>query len=358
MRKILLLLAIVVSPVYGQSVMPSGVYSVFFPGEKSQPYQIAEPTVMGQTIVVVWSDVDTGTGVYNWSSIESQISPWWAAGKKTGLVVWYLSEGTAPVATPAYVLAQLPPTVSCTDGSGATFANIPDVLSTAFQSAYTTFLKAFFAKYGSDPRIAYIRVGMGSGGETYPRCTRTQESSYGMTQSLWQNYVESMMSTEHTFTGSVPVMVGINCYGTPCPTTNPFAFPSSVAALAVSFGWGFGSQGLQESDITSFDAGKPCGTNWCALFSEYPTSFHELQFLTGSCPNNTCSTGSPSVLIPFASARGDKVLEMNNQQLGIAFGFPSEPWSSAYATAIANFDTATSSWTPSAPTSLSVSNKG
>ena len=58
----------------------------------------------------------------------------------TGLILWALADPSGVVATPAYVLKQLPATLSCT-GAGGSQQNVPEFTSPAFESAYTTFIK-------------------------------------------------------------------------------------------------------------------------------------------------------------------------------------------------------------------------
>jgi len=84
----------------------------------SNEYLISQPHVAGNTIFVSWSAVDSGTGVMDWSTVESAVAPWWAAKKKTGLILWALADISGVVATLAYVLKQLPATLSCSGAGG------------------------------------------------------------------------------------------------------------------------------------------------------------------------------------------------------------------------------------------------
>lgn len=314
----------------------TGIFAIELPDANTtnaNSYLIPEPNVAGEVVFVIWSAVDSGNGTLDWSSVESKIGPWWSGGKTTALVVWPVSDSSTIISTPAYVLAQLPPTVDCT-----LFKNIPEFTNSAFQSAYTAFLKSFFAKYGSDPRIAYIRVGLGAGGETYPACTVEQQQSYGLTESAWQTYVDGMLAVEHSNAGSVPLVVGLNCYGTPCPSNNPYAYPANVASLAAQYGIGLGQEGLQKSDMTNYQNSQPCTVNWCGFFQQYPNApLHELQFSQPTCADNSCAIGSPIELLPFAKARGANVVELSIQDLSIAYVPPAGQYTAAYQQAIAAF---------------------
>lgn len=334
-----------VTPAASPSSFPTGVFAVLS-NNTTNGFLIPQANVAGDVDFVTWATVNPTLGVYNWQSVENNIAPWWAAGKKTGLVIWN-------VTTPSFVLAQLAPTLTCSGAPGA----VPNFTSPQFQSAYATFLAALFAKYGNDQRIAYIRVGTGGDGETYPSCTAAQAAApptgYGLTQAAWQSYTLAMMSAVHAVAGSVPIMFALSCYGTPCPNSNPYGYPTAVAALAVQYGFIFGKESLQDSDQTAYGMGQPCGANWCALFAEYPSSPHGLQFGEPTCADNDCTIGSPINLLPFASARGADFVEMvSGTDLTIAYGPTPGPYTAAYQTAITNFVTAVQPAFPPAPSNF------
>jgi uncharacterized repeat protein (TIGR03803 family) len=329
--------------------VPTGIFAVA-PNATQNTFLLPQPNVAGQVIFVAWSVVNPASGSYDWSTVETAIAPWWAGGKKTALIVWAVSDSQGSSATPSYVLEQLPPTVSCNY-----FTNVPDFTAPAFASAYSTFLAVLFAKYGSDPRIAYIRVGIGAGGETFPVCPAALEASYGLTQAAWQSYADGILAAESLLLASVPVQVGLNCYGTPCPVNNPYRFPENLAALAAQYGMGIGHEALQESDLTAWNAGLGCDSNWCALFPEYPSEFHDLQFAEPTCANGDCPVGSPIQLLPFAADRGADVVEMlAATDLTIAYGPNPGPYTLAYQQAIANFVSAVGAKAPTNRTGLHV----
>ena len=74
---------------------------------------------------------------------------------------------------------------------------------------------------------------------------------------------------------------------------------------------GFGSQGLQQSDITNYPN---CTANWCNLFAQFTgQAALELQTYLLSCPDNSCTTGSLVNLVPFAISHHATVLEIYYQ---------------------------------------------
>jgi hypothetical protein len=102
--------------------------------------------------------------------------------------------------------------------------------------------------------------------------------------------------------------------------TNPdYSIPDSIAALAVANGIGFGSQGLQETDITSYNAGRPCGVDWCNLFNLYAGRVPlELQTLFASDPTGA-GVGSLTDLLPFGVQRHARNFEIYYSDWLIAF---------------------------------------
>jgi len=354
MRKILLFSILLLITLFGSEARaqyPTGVYAVT-PDSTANGYLLSQANVKGQVIFVPWSTIDNGSGTLDWSTVETAIAPWAGAGKKTALVIWGVTADNLSVtAAPSYVLNQLPAMVSCAVNTGTGYA--PNFTNPIFISAYSGFLNATIARYGSDSRIGFIRVGLGAGGEIFPPCKSQEESTYGLTQAGYQSYLETMIGNVPP--GSNPVQVGVDCYGGNCNSTT-IALSNNIAAYAVGARWGIGKESLQDSDITAWNSGQPCDANWCAQFAEYPTAFHDLQFAVPTCPDGNCAVGSPVTLLPFAATRDAQVVEMAQPDYCIAYGPScSGTYTAAYDAAIAAFDAAAgSTWTPSAPTNFQV----
>jgi hypothetical protein len=136
-------------------------------------------------------------------------------------------------------------------------------------------------------------------------------------------------------------------------------YPDTEAADAVADDFGFGTNGLQQSDTTA--TAVPCDADWCALFSQYASTEYNgkpitlsLQTLQWSDPTGAQQTGSLTVLLPFAATHGCNNLELYQADVALAFdaanycSYPhsnctsgtsaySSSDSSAYETAIQNF---------------------
>ncbi len=301
-----------------------------------QTYLMNNPVVTGANLAVEWGMIDQGPGAseqYDWTSIDSQIAPWVAAGKKVNLIVWANSDSgsttcsngtnntTGNCAIPAYVWSALGSanyTVCSTQYGNQQMPNYLD--RDAFQIPYQQFMAATIQHYGSDANIGYIRFGLGHGGESFPvtgwntagtACANSY-AAWGTTVSTWESYLSTMLNYESTLQSDTQLMVGITPMGVPDTQV-----PDFLAPLAVPMGIGFGSQGLQQSDITDYPN---CTADWCNLFATYNKQVPlELQTYMQSCPQNNCTTGSLVNLVPFAVSHNASVLELYYQDWLLAF---------------------------------------
>jgi hypothetical protein len=309
-----------------------------------QTYLMSNPIVTGANLAVEWGMIDQGPNSgaqYDWSSIDSQIAPWVAAGKKVNLIVWANSDSgsttcsngttnpTGNCAIPTYVWSALGSSnyTSCITQYGN--QQIPNYLDReAFQIPYQQFMAATIQKYGSNSNIGYIRFGLGHGGESFPVTGWNTSGSacgdafaaWGTTISTWESYLSTMLNFEATLQSGTQLMVGVTPMGVPDTQV-----PDFLAPLAVPMGIGFGSQGLQQSDITNYPN---CTADWCNLFAKYNRQVPlELQTYLQSCPQNNCTTGSLVNLVPFAVSHNASVLEIYYQDWLLAF----DPSSSGYS---------------------------
>ena len=321
---------------------PHGIFVLQFPNADTKPltkYIMNQPTVCGADIFVVWRTVDSGNGQYNWPSVDALINPWIAAGKSVNLIVWGVSDTVPNDATPDYVLKSSGyQSVSCTDQGSRSYP-FPVYYSLGYKNNYKTFIQALLTRYGSNPYIGYIRFGLAQGGEANPSCVPQLLQLGGYSQSqfdtVWQSYVAEMTLFQQTVLApiqaqgpSIQLMAALNGF------PNNGGTPDFEAQNAVSLGFGFGSQGLQLSDISNFNSGQPCGSDWCDNFVQFVGQVPlELQTLSASDPTNaTGGTGSLPVLLPFAVGLRAQILELYISDLQIAYD-PTSPHYSRYSLA-------------------------
>jgi hypothetical protein len=347
---------------------------VLFPGQQDgvdsaaiQQYLINNSQVaLGATLVVQWSSVDSdgNPGNYDWSYPDSQILPWKSAGKKVNLDVWANSDGSGATcgtpgkfgtdgvgncAIPTYVWTALGPSnyVTCNPGNSNGPQQMPNYFSSAFQVNYKTFIKQLIQHYSSDSSIGYIRIGLGRGGETIPvadwdntseACGTSYVNTWGYSVSSWDsNYLQPMLQYEGSLQSPKQLMVGVTSMGSNSGSQNA----DFAAHVAAPLGIGIGSQGWQLSDMSNPPGS--CSSDWCNLFTLYPSVPHQLQTYGLSCPpsDSACTgaqaaTGSLLVLLPFAVANHATIIELYYRDWLTGFD-PSFPgYSSAYSIAIEN----------------------
>jgi hypothetical protein len=253
-------------------------------------YLVSNPDVCGAAVFVSWQQVDRGPGAnprYDWSSVQSAIAPWEAAGKTVNLIVWGASEGgTLQRSTPPWVQSQVQ-MISC-DKTAPT----PVYWQPGYANNWRTFIAATVNQFASDPHIGYLRFGLGTGGEGLasagtktPNCL-AQWNAAGY-QTAWPAYVAQLITFEASLHSSHQLMVAIN-------TFDAMPAPMSVAQEASQNGIGFGMEGLQASDAAAISAGQPCGeSNWCAVFNRFAGTVPlHLQTLYQTDPSGAPATGS------------------------------------------------------------------
>jgi len=333
---------------------------LLFPGASGDPHygDIASvlynnSTVTGATIAVEWSSADNGTGTYDWTYADTQIQPWVNAGKKANLVFWanadssssicnsagqFGQNGTGNCAIPAYVWTALSSAnyTQCTSQYGT--QQIPNYFASAFQNNYRNFISAAVQRYGSNSHVGYIRFGLGHGGETLPvagwnntstACGQAFVSTWGYTVSNWENYLQTMLNYEGSLNSPRQLMVGITPMGVPNTQV-----PDFIAPVAVPNHIGFGSQGLEHSDVTNYPN---CTADWCNLFNQYTGQIPlELQTLGQSCPTGSsgCTTqqqqtGDLTELLPFAVSHHTTIFEIYFQDWLVAYD-PNYPGNAQY----------------------------
>jgi hypothetical protein len=222
---------------------------------------------------------------------------------------------------------------SCGYGVSGTDTGFPAATEAAFYVAYQNFINEVLTQYSSTsalaPYIGYIRFGLSAGGEVYPFCEGTGHYS----QSDWLTYVSNMDSYESGVNSGlspkIQLMTSINQTNFP----SNYTYPDDEAGYAITNGIGFGSQGLQQGDISSTT---PCPTqsstsDWCYLFyyPSVPTVPLELQttllsdpaFASGGTitPGTPSQTGSLSQIIPYAVANHAEIFELYAYDMLYAF---------------------------------------
>ncbi len=313
----------------------------------------SQAPVSGATFQVEWSAIDNGSGTYDWTYPDGEIGLL-TSSEKANFIFWANADSSSDdcssqgqfgdpsagnCAIPSYVWTALAATgdyTVCTPSNANGPQRIPNYFALAFQTNYQNFIKAAIAHYASNSQVGYIRFGLGRGGETIPvgdwdsgdACSQ-QFAAWGLTDATvsttWEPYLGAMLAFEAANNPSgKQLMVGI----TPM---NGNGVPDFLAQTAVPLHIGFGSQGLEASDVGNC-AGSTA--DWCTLFHTYSGQVPlELQTIGQSCPQSptSCATGSLVTLLPFAVSNDATILEIYYQDWLTAFDPNYQGFDSAYA---------------------------
>jgi hypothetical protein len=303
------------------------------PGEASVypnilQYAVPDPTCAGASLTVFWSQVDQGPQAspqYDWSSVMQYAQPWIAAGKKVNLLVWGVAEQDQQQpnnqsVTPQYVLDQ----VDKVEVSG--MPATPVFWEPGYINNYEKFMQAVVREFGNESWIGYIRFGIGVGGEDYPENNfnvdpqATAWAPYGLTEQKWTQYSLSVLDFESTLNSPKLLMVGINQFQNKDPQLS-----DAVAARAVQYGFGFGTQGLTVGQIQAYESGQWVYANWAPLFNQYAGQVPlEIQTTGQTSPPGTTDVGSLVPLLPFALQRHAQIFELYPEEWLVA-NDPSHP---------------------------------
>jgi len=288
--------------------------------DKSSP---AFPLISGAVIRVEWSDFDLGDSSsgthsrYDFKLVDEMIEPWIAAGKTANLVLHATPYGSPPncpqhrsgshgqsgtgnCAMPAWMWTALGESNYTTCDNAQT----PNFFASAFQKNYQAAIAALVKHYAGNPKVTYIRAGLGKGGEiNLPRgwhdpgepCGEAYAKRWGYTigdsdKYTWNAYLEKMLEFEGTLTSSKQLMTSLTPVQS--PGVSPEEVSDFIAPIAVKNGIGFGDQGLSDQSMRNCSGVQ---VNWCAQFERYQGQVPlELQTLGRSCPQgvNQCDDES------------------------------------------------------------------
>jgi hypothetical protein len=336
-----------------------------------QAYVLSSPAVHGVDIYTPWNSVETSQGVYDFSSLDAQLADY--PGKAINLIWQPISysnindsQGGFNTMTPSYVFTSQwasslnPPAspldvVTCPEsgypGNGTYTSGYPVVYEAPFRVAYQNFITAVLQHYQGNTTIGYMRFGLSVGDEADAYCTAEMQNpalvpspntfAADPSPSTWENWIQTMDAYEKSQLSDPPIqlMESLNSLDT---TSGPTVLPDFEAATAVSNGFGFGSNGWENSDIAASASNTPCTSDWCAMFDQYAGQVPlELQTATPSDPSDpvnkqTNPTGNLALLIPLAAQHHATILELALSDLYLALDpnyTPANPAYSSYASA-------------------------
>jgi len=334
-----------------QKVQINALFPPNGPGNKLwsdfNQYVLKDSLIDGMNPALDWATAEHRQGEYDFSEFDRGLKRYYDVGKKVNIIVRPVSNGGVNHITPDYVFSEkwaqsvgAPPldVVTCRayQGDGSRESGFPAVYEAPFKTAYKKFIAAVLAHYANDPHIGYIRFGLAVGGEAFAWCSddlKALRGQNGFSKSRWLEYVEEMDAYEESLHPTMQLMAAINEQRDNAHDSWDMSYADEEAKMAVAHGQGFGCQGWQRSDIDAYAAGKPCTSDWCALFEKYTGKVPlELQQAGPSDPNGGNRTGLMSEIIPFAVAHHATILEIYVPDLHVAL-VPGHPAHGQYGEA-------------------------
>ena len=168
----------------GLPVKPTGIY-VFYDWSNLNP---AQYPIVGGHMPFLWDRIETKPGVYTWTAIDNWLGSMANLGKHAGLKIdTYVGQARGGTYIPARYITSTPQIiVSCPDGSV-----LPRYWDASYQEAFGRLVRAFGARFGNDPRIAWVEISAGIFGETAPAEDRFDAclQAAGLTSRAWIDYV-------------------------------------------------------------------------------------------------------------------------------------------------------------------------
>jgi hypothetical protein len=228
----------------------------------------------GASIVVVWSDIETSKGSYDWSAIDTLIAPYARPGLRVNLLLSDASEECCTnTETPSWIFSQ--------EGVGQVQCPgqppYPNWLDPTFEKDYKAFIDAMIAHFSSGggdqytSSIGYMRFGIGAGVEAYPghlegATTSPQPcldawkaATPAFSYTAWLNYTLGIVHNLAQQTSDKQLMVSLN-YVSMYDSSNPndaYSYADAVADVAAPLGVAMGVQNLG----ISFDGVPVAGAN-------------------------------------------------------------------------------------------------
>jgi hypothetical protein len=185
---------------------------------------VNHPDLAGALFTFNWRDIEAAQGVYDWSSVEADIAPWIAAGKKVALRLQWSANGAW--ADPRHDT----PTPQWVWDVGAKFAwsvgtgtEVPLQWDPVYQEHAEKFLQTVADKWDGDPRLLFLDVT--PGGETNPyrgsidgsdaafaSVFAATPASDGRTydDTLWVQTVKQMINLANAAFTQTPLLVTLN----------------------------------------------------------------------------------------------------------------------------------------------------
>lgn len=301
---IVLIVLIVLGALYYGKVLPTNPSSGTSPGSTATPTaltgnypanieggsngygvynasDLTNPNIEGVDIKMDWAYGEPSQGNINFAPMDKEMSAWVSHGKKFTIIIRYVHEpvkgscNSSSQYLPTWEVARIP--TFCTSNG----TRVPDYFNSTFKSDLLAYVSAIAQHVAASPYkkdVAYVRIGVGMGGEGYPciKCSASdmqQLDSWGYSVTNWKAWQESMMMSFKKAFPFAPVIYPMG-YGEKDPATGQYV-DQEVAYWAAANGMGVGQQGL--NDKAKYANGRIVQT-FKYVRAHYPTAY--LQYTT------------------------------------------------------------------------------
>ena len=184
-----------------------GTY-VFLDWRHTNPVQY--PYVTGGHQVFQWNKIENLTqGVYNWQVVDTWLAAEAALGKPTAIAFnSYDGLCCGGAWLPQWFMQQRPDGfVTCTINNQSHI--VPKYWSSSYLQAWSDFVHAAAARYGNDPRVAWIETSVGMFGETIPADNELDGclAANGLTAAGWVQTVNAITDIYNSAWQNKPLMI-------------------------------------------------------------------------------------------------------------------------------------------------------
>jgi hypothetical protein len=291
-----------------------------------------DPTLCGASLVIDWSSVETGNGVYDWSAVTNAAQPFTDAGLTVNLLFGEATEGVVNNVTPAWVF--LPTSAGGAGAASVTCTGQPTMpvyWDPAYEAAWTAFIAAAvrqfsFSNSALAASVGYIRFATGGGAEALvpSGVTGTAECQKAWADAkysyaTWNQHEANIINAMGSQPTDKQIMVSLpQAPGGPADSHDA-ANKAAAVALVKKVGFSFESLGVDSVVSASVTPG-PCNTNsnssslhWCQAYTKYfgqvPLAVQPITATT-STTNPNAKTMDITVLLQYGLDNHIQIFEL------------------------------------------------
>jgi hypothetical protein len=174
--------------------------------------QFNNQNLKGGVLIIPWNTVEPTQGQFDWSSVDSQIAPWVAAGKKVAIRVQ--ANELCDTDTPRWVFANnAVPEYQVPETSGNCAA--PQFWNANYLADVKQLAQAFAQKYNGDPNVSWVQATVGVYSETKVDTDNSDAANsfwdqQGYNDNLWFQTVKTITGYYQQYFTKTPLAVSID----------------------------------------------------------------------------------------------------------------------------------------------------